>query len=78
MSHILASKLECQCGGKGGPIDSVIAPITQELRCMQKVLKRVRRFQMIELIRRETEMYDAELRALNLSIWHEVGPRYCK
>ncbi|XP_016946779.1 uncharacterized protein LOC108022404 [Drosophila biarmipes] len=78
MSHILASKLDCQCGGKTSPIDSVIEPITQELKCMQKVLGKVRRLQMIELIRRETEMYEAELRAMNLSIWHEAGHRFCK
>ncbi|XP_037716753.1 uncharacterized protein LOC119551470 [Drosophila subpulchrella] len=78
MSHILASKLDCQCGGKSSPIDSVIAPITQELKCMQMVLRKVRRMQMIELIRRETEMYETELRALNLSIWSEVGHRSCK
>jgi len=41
-------------------------------------LGKVRRMQMIELIRKETEMYEAELRALNLSIWHEVGHRFCK
>ncbi|KQS63030.1 uncharacterized protein LOC26526008 [Drosophila erecta] len=78
MSHILASKLDCQCARKNSPMDSVITPITQELKCMQKLIKRIRHTQMVDLIQRETEMYDAELKARNLSIWHEADHRHCK
>ncbi|XP_017077558.2 uncharacterized protein LOC108112247 [Drosophila eugracilis] len=78
MSHILAAKLDCQCGGKGSPIDSVVAPINTELSCMQKVIAKVRKIQMIALFQRDAEMYKAELRAMNLSLWHEVGHLYCK
>ncbi|EDW92273.1 uncharacterized protein LOC6531774 [Drosophila yakuba] len=78
MSNILAAKLACQCGGKNSPMDSVIVPITEEIKCMQKVIKRVRHTQMVELIQRETEMYNAELKARNLSVWHDAAHRYCK
>ncbi|XP_016972005.1 uncharacterized protein LOC108039489 [Drosophila rhopaloa] len=78
MSHILALKLNCQCGGTNSPMDSLVKPITQELSCMQKFFKKVRHQQIAELYHKESEMYEAELRAWNPTIWHEVGYRYCK
>ncbi|EDX08316.1 uncharacterized protein LOC6735821 [Drosophila simulans] len=78
MSNILAAKLDCQCGGKNSPMDSVIVPITQELKCMQKLIKRVRHSQMAVLFQREDEMYKEELKARNLAIWHEPDYRHCK
>lgn len=59
-------------------MDSVIVPITQELKCMQKLVKRVRHFQMARLFESESEMYAEELKARNLAIWREPDYRYCK
>ncbi|XP_017111555.1 uncharacterized protein LOC108135375 [Drosophila elegans] len=78
MSHLLAQKIDCQCGGDNGPIDSVVKPISQELRCMQKYIRKVRHQQIVELFQRESEMYMDELRSRNLSLWHKDGFLNCK
>ncbi|KAI8037621.1 uncharacterized protein LOC128255597 [Drosophila gunungcola] len=78
MSHILALKLDCQCGGNNGPIDSVVKPISQELKCMQKYIRKVRQQQMVELFQKESEMYMDELRSRNLALWHKDSSLNCK